>query len=579
MGSGHVRAEYRAAKSGTSERRRRYPRRKATRTEPRARGAVRLCAVVDLEHVRNLSAREPGDLRGAQRDGALGRIGKVGDRTPMTDAREKSDAFVVPAKSRNDAGAPAEDAAEGRNAAKGNTGEQNAPRTQSRTHAPNALARVHETARTNKKQRFTALLHHVTVDRLRAAYLSLKRKAAPGVDGVTWDEYGQHLEANLVELHGRVHRGAFHAKPSRRVYIPKPDGRERPLGIAAVEDKIVQRAVVEVLNAIYEADFVGFSYGFRAGRGQHDALDAFAAAIGRKKVNWVFDADIRGFFDAIEHGWMVKFLEHRIADRRVLRLIQKWMTAGILEGGNWSGTEEGTPQGATISPLLANVYLHYALDLWVQQWRTRAARGDVVIVRYADDFVMGFQHEADAGRFWADLRQRLERFGLELHPEKTRLIHFGRLAAKNRRERGQGKPETFEFLGFTHICGRSRTGNYLLLRHTSAKRMRAKLASIDEELQRRRHWPLPEQGAWLNAVVRGYFAYHAVPTNLGRLMRFRTQVTRSWHRSLRRRSQRSTMTWARMTKLANRWLPPPRALHPYPWDRFDDRTRGRSRVR
>jgi RNA-directed DNA polymerase len=497
----------------------------------------------------------------------------------MTDATEKSDAFVVPAKSRNEAGTPAEDAMEGRSAAKGNTGEQNAPRTQSRTRVPNAFARVHEAARGNRKQRFTALLHHVTIDRLRGAYHALKRKAAPGVDGVTWDEYGRDLEANLIDLHGRVHRGAFHAKPSRRVYIPKPDGRERPLGIAALEDKIVQRAVVEVLNAIYEADFLGFSYGFRVGRGQHDALDALAAGIGSKKVNWVFDADIRGFFDAIDHGWMVKFLEHRIADKRIVRLVQKWMAAGVLEHGRWSSTVEGTPQGATISPLLANVYLHYVLDLWVQQWRKRVARGEVIIVRYADDFVMGFQHEADAGRFRADLQRRLEQFGLELHSEKTRLIRFGRLAEKNRRERGQGKPETFEFLGFTHICGKARSGKFLLLRHTSKKRMRAKLQAIREDLQRRRHLPLPEQGAWLNAVVRGYFAYHAVPTNLGRLMRFRTQVIRSWHRSLGRRSQRSTMTWPRMTNLANRWLPPPRALHPYPWDRFAHRTRGRSRVR
>jgi group II intron reverse transcriptase/maturase len=509
----------------------------------------------------------------------MGRIGKAGGRNPMTNAKEKSDALIVPAKSRNEAGLPAEDAMEGRSAAKGNTEEQNAHRTLSRSRAQSALDRVREAARKNRKQRFTALLHHITIDRLRFAYLALARKAAAGVDGVTWNEYEQNLESNLVDLQARVQRGAFRAKPSRRVYIPKPDGRERPLGIAALEDKIVQRAVVGVLNAIYEADFLGFSYGFRAGRGQHHALDALATAIGRRKVNWVLDADIRGFFDAIDHGWMVKFVEHRIADKRIVRLIQKWLGAGVLERGKWSSTEEGTPQGATISPLLANVYLHYVLDLWVQQWRKRVARGEVIIVRYADDFVMGFQHEADASRFRADLQERLQTFGLELHTDKTRLIRFGSLAAKNRRERGEGKPETFEFLGFTHICGKTRSGKFMVLRRTSTKRMRTRLRSIREDLQRRRHLPLLEQGAWLRAVVRGYFAYHAVPTNLNRLAGFRTQVIRTWHRSLLRRSQRSGITWARMSRLADRWLPPPRAAHPYPWDRFDDRTRGRSRVR
>ena len=346
-------------------------------------------------------------------------------RKPTTNAPEKSDGLVVPTKSPNDAGSSAKEAMEGRSSAKGNAEERNTPRTQSRTSVPSALDRVREAASKDRKKQFTALLHHVTVDRLRDAYLALKRKAAPGVDDVTWHAYGQDLEPRLAELHARVHGGAYRAKPSRRVFIPKPDGRQRPLGIAALEDKIIQRAIVEVLNAIYEVDFLGFSYGFRPRRSQHNGLDALATGISRKKVHWVLDADIRGFFDAIDHEWMMKFIEHRIADKRIVRLIQKWLSAGVLEDGKWSATKEGTPQGATISPLLANVYLHYVLDLWVQHWRKNVARGEVIVVRYADDFVMGFQHEADAVRFRADLQARLERFGLEVHPDKTRLLRFG----------------------------------------------------------------------------------------------------------------------------------------------------------
>jgi group II intron reverse transcriptase/maturase len=438
---------------------------------------------------------------------------------------------------------------------------------------------VREAATRDRKKRFTALLHHVTIDRLRAAYLALERKAAAGVDGMTWNEYGHDLEARLADLHGRVHRGAYRAKPSRRVYIPKPDGRERPLGIAALEDKIVQRAIVEVLNAIYEVDFLGFSYGFRPGRNQHDALDALATAITRKKVNWVLDADIRGFFDAIDHGWMVKFVEHRIADTRIVRLIQKWLAAGVLEDGKWSSTEEGTPQGATISPLLANVYLHYALDLWVQQWRRGKACGEMVFVRFADDFVVGFQHATDAARFRADLQQRLQRFALEMHPDKTRLIRFGRYAEQQCRERGAGRPETFDFLGFTHICAKSREGKFRLLRRTSKKRMRAKLRAIREDLWQHRHLPLRMQGQRLQAVVRGYFAYHAVPMNIARLGRFRAHVIWHWLRALRRRGQRDQTTWIRMNRLATRWVPSPERLHPHPWERFDARTQGKSRVR
>ncbi|AKQ65511.1 Mobile element protein [Myxococcus hansupus] len=362
-------------------------------------------------------------------------------------------------------------------------------------------------------------------------------------DGVTWEAYREGLEDNLQSLHGRLHRGAYRARPSRRVYIPKADGRQRPLGVAALEDKLVQRSLVKVMNAVYEEDFLGFSYGFRPGRSQHHALDALAVGLQRMKVSWVLDADIRGFLDAIDHGWMLKFLEHRIADKRVLRLIQKWLGAGVMEKGKWMQTEEGTPQGATISPLLANIYLHYVLDLWAQQWRKRWARGSIIIVRYADDFVVGFQFYSDAERFQVALRERLRKFSLELHPEKTRLLLFGRYAAKMREERGLGKPETFDFLGLTHICGRTRSGKFLLRRHTMRRRMRAKLREVKAELQRRRHLPIPEQGAWLRVVVRGYFAYHAVPTNIMALSSFRTQLAHLWHRALQRRSQRAGMNW------------------------------------
>jgi group II intron reverse transcriptase/maturase len=498
----------------------------------------------------------------------------------MMDGRGKSDRSVVPEKPPNKGRELRAEAVEGRDLTKGNADQQNTSRTQRRNQDVSpALDRVRKAARTDRKVRFTALFHHVTLDRLRQAFHELKRKASPGVDGVTWEQYAEGLECNLEELHERLRRGAYRAKPSRRAYIPKADGRQRPLGVAAVEDKIVQRAAVEVLNAIYEEDFLGFSYGFRPGRRQHDALDALATGIVRKKVNVVLDADIRGFFDAISHEWLIKFVEHRIADPRMLRLIRKWLKAGVLEDGKWSETVEGTPQGATASPLLANIYLHYVFDLWTQQWRKQRARGDVIVVRYADDFIVGFKHAADAQAFHYDLRKRLQKFGLELHPDKTRLIRFGKNAESNRRERGEGKPETFDFLGLTHICGRTRSGKFLLHRQTTRKRMRAKLREIKEETLRRRHRPVPEQGAWLRSVVRGYFAYHAVPTNIHSLAAFRTQVGRHWCRALRRRSQRHRMTWTRMTQLEERWLPRARISHPWPEVRLDARTRGKSPVR
>jgi group II intron reverse transcriptase/maturase len=434
-------------------------------------------------------------------------------------------------------------------------------------------------AQKDKDARFTALLHHVDIDRLRSAYWALQPKAAPGVDGVTWRDYGQDLEANLRDLHARVHRGAYRARPSRRAYIPKPDGRQRPLGVAALEDKILQRAVVEVLNAVYEQDFLGFSFGFRPGRSPHHALDALAAGIRKKNVRWVLDADIRDYFSSLDHSWLERFLEHRIADPRILRLIQKWLRAGVIEDGEWSQTLEGTPQGASVSTLLANVYLHYVFDLWAHQWRTRHARGDVVITRFADDFVVGFQHRDDAERFWAALRERFAKFGLGLHEDKTRLIEFGRFAAQNRQARGLGKPETFDFLGFTHICAKTKSGRFLLKRITSKKRLRAKLRAVKAELMRRRHLPVPEQGEWLASVMRGHFNYYAVPGNTKAVRLFRFQATRHWRHALRRRSQRTRVNWERMDRLTARWLPPVRVTHPWPEARFDARTQGRSPVR
>ena len=492
----------------------------------------------------------------------------------------KSDSAIVPEKWPNNAGAPAAEAMEGRVLAKGNTREQNAHRTQCRISAPSALDRVRQAARRDRATRFTALLHHVTIDRLRDAFLQLQKKAAPGVDEVTWQQYDAKLEENLRRLHAQLHRGAYRARPARRAYIPKTDGRLRPLGIASLEDKLVQRAMAEVMNAIYEEDFIGFSYGFRPGRSQHDALDALAAGLGRKKVNYVLDADIRGFFDAIDHEWLVKFIEHRCGDRRVLRLIQKWLAAGVMENGEWTESRQGTPQGATISPLLANAYLHYVFDLWAQQWRSRHAQGDIIIVRYADDFIVGFQYHSDAMRFTKELRERLQRFSLELHPDKTRLIEFGRFAAARRKERGlKGNPETFNFLGFTHICGRSSKRKFLLMRRTMRERMRTRLRAVKVALMKRRHLPVPTQGAWLASVVRGYYAYHAVPTNLKSMQAFRTQAERHWQHALSRRSQRGRPNWETMRRLSQRWIPKPRVFHPWPDERFDVRTRGRSRVR
>ena len=498
----------------------------------------------------------------------------------MTDGRGKSDSLVVPGKLPNKAEEPAAEAVEGRGLAKGNSPERNALRTQRREGALSALERVRQAARKDRKQRFTALLHHVyAVERVRAAYVALQREAAAGIDGETWRHYGENLDGNLQDLSSRLQRGAYRAKPVRRAYIPKADGRVRPLGVPTLEDKIVQRAVVEVLNAIYEVDFLGFSYGFRPGRSPHQALDALSVGILTRRVNWVLDADIRGFFDTLDHGWLVKFLEHRVADRRVVRLIQKWLRAGVLEDGRRTPSDTGTVQGGSISPLLANLYLHYGFDLWTQRWRKTQARGDMIVTRFADDFVVGFEHRQDAERFLAELCERFSRFGLELHPGKTRLIEFGQCAAQNRRGRGDGKPETFDFLGFTHICGRKRNGRFTVLRQTMRSRWQAKLKELNVELRRRLHRPIPEQGTYLRAVVAGHFHYYGVPMNGPALRAFRMAVGRLWRQVLCRRGGRHPMPWHRMYRHINRWLPTVRIWHPYPLVRFGVVTQGGSRMR
>jgi group II intron reverse transcriptase/maturase len=520
-------------------------------------------------HAWKLHAREPGDPGSAPDEGTEGRLVKVNRRTTSMHASGESDDLIVPAKRANKAGQPAAESVEGRGSAKGNTEQAAAYRTQCRESVSIGLSGVRVRAKSDKDVRFTTLLHHVSKERLRESYEALNPKAVPGVDRMTWQAYGQEWEARIADLHGRVHRGAYRAKPSKRAWIPKADGRQRPLGIASLEDKIVQQAVRTVLEQVYEEDFRGFSYGFRPGRSQHNALDALYMGITKRKVNWVLDADIQGFFDAIDHEWMMKFVEHRIADPRILRLMRKWLRAGVSEDGQWSPTKEGTPQGAVISPLLANVYLHYVLDLWVEHWR-KSTRGDVIVVRYADDFVVGFQHRNEAERFLRQLHERLAKFGLRLHPEKTRLIEFGRFAATNREKRGAERPETFNFLGFSHYCGTTRHGEFALKRRSIGKRMGAKLRDIREGLRRRMHLGIRVMGQWLRSVVRGWFNYHAVPGNIHALCQFRTQVARLWHAALCRRSQRGRRrwVWTRMCRVVDIHLPRARILHRYPSERL-----------
>jgi RNA-directed DNA polymerase len=495
----------------------------------------------------------------------------------MKHGRRKSDKPIVATKPANKVGpttkvvdAPTAEQVERRGLAKGKTPRQNTNRTLDRANVQSALGRIRQAATRDKKLRFTSLMHHIdNLSVLRAAYYGLKRDAAPGVDGETWQQYGEKLESNLADLSARLRRGAYRAKPVRRVFIAKADGRQRPLGVTTLEDKLVQRATVTVLNAIYETDFLGFSYGYRPGKGQHNALDALYTGLLTRRVNWVLDGDISSFFDGLDHEWLIKFIEHRVADQRVVRLIRKWLNAGVLEKEQWTCSEEGTPQGGSASPLLANLYLHYVFDLWVQHWRKTKAKGDVIVVRWADDFVVGFEHQADAARFHHELAERFAQFKLKLHPEKTRVIEFGYFAANNRKRRGKGKPETFNFLGFTHICGKKRSnGMFTVYRRTMSKRKRAKLKEIRMELRLRMHQPVPDVGKWLRSVVEGHNRYYGVPSNLSSLATFRFHVGACWFATLRRRSQRTRLTWQRMLRLINLWLPLPTLHHPYPLKRL-----------
>ena len=482
----------------------------------------------------------------------------------MINGHGQSDGGIVPEKSPNNL--QGAEGMEGRQPVKGNAQEGPSHRTQSRTEGmQKVLERIREAVSRDKEAKLTSLYHHIyNVGHLREAYYGLRKRAAAGVDGETWQHYGERLEANLEDLAGRLARGGYRARPVRRKYIAKADGRQRPLGIPALEDKIVQSVTAQIFTAIWEEEFLGYSYGFRPGRNAHQALDALVVGIQQKRVNWVLDADIRGFFDTISHEWLVKFIEHRIGDRRIITLTQKWLRAGVLEEGQWTQSEEGTPQGGIISPVLANIYLHYAFDLWVQQWRKHNAHGDVIVVRYADDFVVGFEHREEAEQFQQELAERLKKFDLELHDEKTRLIEFGRLAATNRARRGAGKPETFNFLGFTHYCSTTRKGKFVVKRQTMRKRMQAKLKVVKQELRRRMHAPIPQQGRWLASVLRGHYQYYGVPFNSLALWEFRRQVTILWKRLLSRRSQKGYVNWERMERLCHKWLPNPRICHPYP---------------
>ncbi len=515
-------------------------------------------------------ARQDGD--GAQWE--------VGGHTPLMHEPGKSDRRVVPEKVPNKARRRAAEGLEGRRLAKRNSSQATTLRTQGRVRVHAALGRVRKAAQAKKGVRFTALLHHIyAIDTLRAAFHSLERDAEPGVDGETWEHYNEDLEAHLAELSDPVGRGTYRPQPVRRVFIPKRDGKQRPIGVTALEDKIVQRATVAVLNAVYEPEFAGFSYGARPGRSAHQALVALDQAIEKRQVNWVLDADLRDFFGSLEHSWLMRFVEHRIGDKRVVRLIQQWLAAGVLENGAWTQSETGTPQGGNISPLAANLYLHYVFDLWAQQWRRTAVRGDMIVVRYLDDFIVGFQYREDADQFLIALRDRLGQFGLTLHPDKTRLLEFGRYAAHNRQRRGDKKPETFQFLGFVHACGRTRTGWFVVHRHTVGQRMRAKLKEVSEELRHRWHAPIPEVGRWLGSVVRGHCQYYGIHGNSYAVKRFRDEVCRLWRRALSRRSQRGEVKWERMHRLMRRWIPPAKIVHPYPSVQFAVMTQGKSPVR
>lgn len=489
----------------------------------------------------------------------------------MMHGHRESDNSIVSEKPVNKAAMQeaAAEPVEKRELAKGNPSEQTKARTQRRSTLQHALTRIRQAIHRDREARLTNLWHHISDPaRLQQSYNRLKRKAAAGVDGITWAEYGNTLEDNLADLSSRLRQGRYHARPVRRQWIPKSDGRKRPIGIPVIEDKIVQASATEVLNAVYEMEFLGFSYGFRPGRSQHDALDALSVGLVKRKINWVLDADIMGFFDAIDHTWLIKFIEHRIADKRVIRHIKKWLNAGVLEDGKLHRSSEGTPQGGSISPLLANIYLHYVLDLWVAWWRQHHARGEVIIVRYADDFVVGFQHRHEAEAFQRALSERLGKFNLRLHPQKTRLIEFGRFAVGNRKRRDLGKPETFDFLGFTHMCSQTRHGVFIVRRKTIKQRMRRKLQEIKQMLRSRMHWSKAQVGAWLRQVLLGYYRYYGVPLNAASLRAMRYHITRMWFKMLNRRSQKNSVNWEQMNRLVKRWLPPARICHPFPTQRL-----------
>ena len=502
----------------------------------------------------------------------------------MMNGCRKSDSAIVPERfpNKEEEKSTLAEEMEGRALGKGKTLFRNRDWTQCQKESSltKAKERIREAARKDKDQKFTALWHHVyNVDHLQEVFHELKPTAAAGVDEKTWMGYQANLMENLRNLSERLKRGAYRAKPVKRIYIPKPDGNQRPIGITALEDKIVQRVTTQVLEPIYETDFVGFSYGFRPKRSALDALDALLVGLEKRKVSWVLDADIQRFFDTIDHEWLVKFVEHRIADKRIIRHIKKWLKAGVMEGRSLKASLEGTPQGGSISPLLANIYLHYVFDLWINRWRKQTAKGEVIVVRYADDFVIGFQYEFEATGFLAELQERLNRFNLKIHPEKTRLIEFGRFAKANRKRSGKGKPETFEFLGFKLICGRKRNGGFKVIRKTIRKRMWRKLKAIKEDLRLRMNHSIKSVGEWLNRVLKGHYNYFGVPSNYESISVFYAEIVKAWHRMLKRRSHKNKITWERMMRIANKNLPKPRIVHRYPDERLRVMTQARSPVR
>jgi RNA-directed DNA polymerase len=504
-------------------------------------------------------------------DGRLDDVGKVNSRTPIEHTTEESDDAIVPKTPANQETAVSAEWAEARASTKRNSKQNAVNRMQGRPVTSNGLQRVRQRAEADKSFRFNNLFHFLKIDLLRESFYQLKRDAAPGIDGITWSMYERTLETTLPDLQERLHKGSYRAKPVKRAYLTKDDGRLRPIGITSIEDKVVQQACVTILNEVFEPLFIGFSYGYRPGRSQHDALDALHEGIIRRKINWILETDLEGFFDSLDHAILMDIVQTRVTDKRLLRLIRKWLKVGWFEDGQRHAADKGSAQGSVISPLLANIFLNAAMDQWFLHWRTTQAQGDVIMVRFADDAVLGFQDATEGRVFLNALRERLERFKLTLQPRKTRLIEFGRFAASNRRERGKGKPETFNFLGFTHSCSTTRRGTFCIRRQTIAKRLRRKLQEVKAELVRRMHDPLECVGAWLGSVVRGFTNYHGVPGNTRRIRAFYTQIGWLWHWAIRRRSHKARKRWTldRFYRLQRRWIPRPRIVHPYPSIRFD----------